>query len=100
MIEAMVELVEAARARLAPERSVLAALSGIDGSGKGFVAARIADALAARGLRVASINIDAWLNLPQVRSTPTSRPRPRPPSSSTATRSTTSTSCWSRASIC
>jgi uridine kinase len=53
--------------RVAPARSVLAALSGIDGSGKGFVAAQIAAALAARELRVASINIDGWLNLPPLR---------------------------------
>jgi len=67
MIEGLVEEVVAARRRVDPARAVLVALSGIDGSGKGFVAARVVAALEERGLRVAGINIDGWLNLPQVR---------------------------------
>jgi uridine kinase len=42
------------------------AISGIDGSGKGYVTTRINEALRAN-LRVAAINIDGWLNLPRVR---------------------------------
>jgi uridine kinase len=54
--------------RLIPAgRAVLAAVSGIDGCGKGFVSRRIADALRACGLRTAVINIDGWLNLPHRR---------------------------------
>jgi uridine kinase len=67
VIEAAVDVILAARRRLPPARSVLAAVSGIDGSGKGFVSAEIMRALEAAGLRVAGINIDGWLNLPQVR---------------------------------
>jgi uridine kinase len=67
VIEPLVERIVAERARVEPRRAVLVALSGIDGSGKGFVAAQVARALEARGLRVALINIDGWLNLPQVR---------------------------------
>lgn len=67
MIENLLEEVLAARRRTDPGRAVLVALSGIDGSGKGFVAARIVAALEERGLRVAGINIDGWLNLPRVR---------------------------------
>ncbi len=48
-------------------RSLLVGLSGIDGSGKGFVAAHIAAALESRGVRTANINIDGWLALPHVR---------------------------------
>jgi uridine kinase len=66
-IASFVQQIGEARDRTSPARSVLAALSGIDGSGKGFVAAQVAAALAARGLRVASVNVDGWLNLPQVR---------------------------------
>jgi uridine kinase len=46
---------------------VLAAVSGIDGAGKGYVSHQIAESLEARGMRVAYINIDGWLNLPNVR---------------------------------
>ena len=67
MIEPLVEQIVAARRRVDPARAVLVALSGIDGSGKGFVAARVVAALERHGLRVAGINIDGWLNLPQVR---------------------------------
>ncbi len=60
---AVVERIAAARAQVAPQRSVLVAVSGIDGSGKGFTTARIADALRGRALRVAAIHADGWLNL-------------------------------------
>jgi uridine kinase len=43
---------------------VLVAITGIDGCGKGYVAARIVDALRSKGLRAAAVNIDGWLNLP------------------------------------
>lgn len=46
---------------------MLVGLSGIDGAGKGFVAARLGDELRAAGLNVASLNVDGWLNLPPVR---------------------------------
>jgi uridine kinase len=49
------------------ERALLVGLSGIDGSGKGFVAARLRDRLEAAGLRIALLNVDGWLNLPSVR---------------------------------
>jgi uridine kinase len=42
-------------------------LSGIDGAGKGFLAARLASALADTGLRVACLSVDGWLNLPGTR---------------------------------
>src|ERR1700726_2525700 len=45
----------------------LIAISGIDGSGKGYVAARLADRLTDKGHRVALIAADGWLNLPHVR---------------------------------
>ena len=55
------------REALSPERALLVGISGIDASGKGFVAARIADSLKKRGIRLAVINVDGWLNLPHVR---------------------------------
>jgi uridine kinase len=48
-------------------RSTLVAVSGIDGSGKGHVSAQLCRELEDRGLRVALINIDGWLTLPETR---------------------------------
>jgi uridine kinase len=45
----------------------LIAISGIDGSGNGYVSALLSDKLAKVGLRVALISADGWLNLPHVR---------------------------------
>jgi uridine kinase len=52
------------------ERSVLAAVSGIDGSGKGYVSKQLGEALRAQGVRAVVINIDGWLNLPDRRFAP------------------------------
>jgi uridine kinase len=48
-------------------RARLIAVSGIDGSGKGYVSARLAEKLSGKGFRVAAIAADGWLNLPHVR---------------------------------
>lgn len=55
------------RALVPAEQSLLAAVSGIDGCGKGYIAAALHAELSRRGFVVALINIDGWLNLPQVR---------------------------------
>jgi len=47
------------RRLLEPSRSLLIGLSGIDGSGKGFIAARLASALADAAARPAVVNVDA-----------------------------------------
>ena len=49
------------------ERSLLAGISGIDASGKGFIATRVNDELRRRSVRSALINVDGWQNLPNVR---------------------------------
>lgn len=53
-------------------RSLLVALSGIDGAGKGHLARRLADALQQDGVNTALLGIDGWLNLPQRRFNPDS----------------------------
>ncbi len=60
------------RRDLPAHRALLLGLSGIDGAGKGFLAARLASSLARNGLRVASLNVDGWLNLPATRFSATS----------------------------
>ena len=51
-------------------RALLAAISGIDGSGKGHVARQVAVSLERHGLRVAALPVDAWLRLPHERLDP------------------------------
>jgi uridine kinase len=45
----------------------LIAISGIDSSGKGYIASRLSQCLSSTGARVALLGIDGWLNLPYVR---------------------------------
>ena len=52
-------------------RSVLVGVSGIDGSGKGYVAAQIEARLGLHGVTSAILNVDGWLNLPEKRFDPT-----------------------------
>lgn len=56
-----------ARGSISARRSVLAAVTGIDGCGKGYVTQRIVKALQDRGVRATGIGLDDWLNLPSVR---------------------------------
>jgi uridine kinase len=49
------------------DRSLLVGISGIDASGKGFMASKLTQKLESAGNRVALINVDGWLNLPAVR---------------------------------
>jgi len=51
---------------VAPNRAVLVGVSGIDGSGKGFVSVRLAGALRGKSLNMALISADDWLNVPKV----------------------------------
>ncbi len=46
---------------------MLAGISGIDASGKGFIAGHVQRALEEQGLRCVLINVDGWFNLPNVR---------------------------------
>ena len=55
------------RANASEQRGLLVGISGIDGSGKGFVAKQIEARLGQHSIAVANINMDAWLNLPNRR---------------------------------
>jgi uridine kinase len=72
-VEAVTPVVEAIFTRRSSRPSgmaLLVGLSGIDGSGKGFLARQLVAALTARELKTATINVDGWLNLPAVRFDP------------------------------
>ncbi len=56
----------AQRAKTPANRAVLVGISGIDASGKGFITEKIAQRLQEAGWRVAIINADDWLNLPEI----------------------------------
>jgi len=60
-------LILTARRQVIARRSLLVAISGIDGCGKGYLTKQLGAGLQAQGVSVATINIDGWLNLPQVR---------------------------------
>jgi uridine kinase len=63
-LQSVVDQILDARRAMPSHRSVLTAITGIDGCGKGYVTARIVHALRAKGVRATGINIDGWLNLP------------------------------------
>ncbi len=54
-------------ALLPRDRSLLVGISGIDGSGKGYVTLQLQARLAQRSVAAAKINVDGWLNLPERR---------------------------------
>jgi uridine kinase len=66
-IDGAVELILARCRATPPARATAVGLSGIDGSGKGYVGAEITRGLEAGGTRVALIGIDGWLHLPHDR---------------------------------
>jgi len=55
------------RAAMPEGRSLLVGISGIDGSGKGYVAKQIEARLGQHSIAAANINADGWLNLPDTR---------------------------------
>src|SRR5438045_5273122 len=56
----------AKRAERSTGQAVLVGISGIDAGGKGFITEKIAQRLQELGWRVATIDADDWLNLPEV----------------------------------
>ena len=66
-LDAAINQIIQARRIVTSERAVLVAITGIDGCGKGYITRQIAHVLETQGLRIATINIDGWLNLPPVR---------------------------------
>ncbi|WP_204139600.1 hypothetical protein [Halomicronema sp. CCY15110] len=55
------------RERLIASRALLVVISGIDGSGKGYITDIMAELLIRQQLKTAVINIDGWLHLPHQR---------------------------------
>lgn len=66
-LDNVVERISQMRNTMPAEHTMLAGISGIDASGKGYIASQVKRTLDERGLRTALINVDGWLNLPHVR---------------------------------
>ncbi|MEK6300847.1 MAG: uridine kinase [Acidobacteriota bacterium] len=66
-LQTVVNQILESRRSVSAQRSVLAAITGIDACGKGYVTTRIVNKLRAKGVRAAAITIDGWLNLPSKR---------------------------------
>ena len=63
-VQRAAEAIIARRDHVVPQQGVLVAISGIDGSGKGYLAGRIVERLGQRSVRAVSLSVDGWLNLP------------------------------------
>ena len=66
-LEQTIALILATRDQVSVTRSLLVGLSGIDGSGKGYLASRIVTALRSRGFCVADLAVDDWAAAPELR---------------------------------
>jgi uridine kinase len=54
-------MILAARRRIPAHESMLVAVSGIDGSGKGYVAERIVACIQQKAVNAVAVNVDGWL---------------------------------------
>ena len=63
----LVTIIQEKCSQVLPDKSLLVAISGIDGSGKGYVTEKIAQDTNKKGLKAITINIDSWLNPPTKR---------------------------------
>jgi uridine kinase len=66
-IDAAVEMILAGRRRVPAHESMVVAVSGIDGSGKGYVTERIIACIQRKSLHAVTVNVDGWLNFPSRR---------------------------------
>jgi len=65
-LDLLASKIVATRAEKSAKQAILVGISGIDAGGKGFITEKIAQRLRESGWRVATINADDWLNLPEV----------------------------------
>ena len=69
-MDKLVATIVSRRATVPENRSLLVGISGIDGSGKGYVTCQLVTRLALNSIAAANINVDGWLNLPDQRFNP------------------------------
>jgi len=61
-LQEVAPLIVRQRSAVPATRALLVALSGIDGSGKGYIAGQVSAALRQQGSAVASLGVDSWQN--------------------------------------
>lgn len=66
-LEPLIEIILDKHQEMPAKRSLLTGISGIDASGKGFITAKLAKEIESKGFNAANINVDGWLNLPEIR---------------------------------
>src|ERR1044071_5246714 len=66
-VKQAVATILAKRQAVSQRQSVLVGITGIDASGKGYLAAQIVACLQQQGVKAIGIHADDWLNLPQTR---------------------------------
>ena len=66
-IDEIIRTILERRATVPDTRSLLVGISGIDGSGKGYLASQLEAHLALHAVTAAVLNVDGWLNLPEKR---------------------------------
>ena len=66
-IDDLIHRILACRVGIPESRSLLVGLSGIDGSGKGYLAGQVEAHLAQRAVAAAILHLDGWLSLPEKR---------------------------------
>jgi uridine kinase len=66
-LQEVIERILERRVSIPAQRSVLVAITGIDGCGKGYFAAQALEQLTERCIRAAVVHVDGWLNLPSER---------------------------------
>src|SRR5215468_1183307 len=69
-LEQLIRHILAERGVASPSRSLLVGLSGIDGSGKGYLARHIVTQLRSRGFNIVSLAADDWAAAPEQRFDP------------------------------
>jgi uridine kinase len=66
-VSRVVETILHTRRLITPERGLLVGVSGIDGSGKGYITKQLEARIIQHSISTANINVDGWLNLPKKR---------------------------------
>lgn len=66
-VSSIIESITNSINEMTSDQALLVGVSGIDASGKGYVTKKVGKRLTDRGIKVATINTDGWLNPPDIR---------------------------------
>lgn len=69
-LKSIAEAILTKRKAVPQSECMLVALSGIDGSGKGYLTGQLVEELRKSGVQTVGVNVDGWLNLPSQRFNP------------------------------